>query len=58
MHVFMPTEDWVRSMINFLVGPQEPLLTTVKRQKLTWLGHVTRYDSLSKTILHGTVKGG
>ena len=26
--------DWVRSKINFLVGPQEPILATVKRRKL------------------------
>ena len=35
------TNDWVWSKINFLVGPQEPLLTTVKRQKLAWFPHVT-----------------
>ena len=28
------TNNWVRSKINFLVGPQEPLLATVKRWKL------------------------
>ena len=28
------TNNWVRSKINLLVGPQEPLLETVKRQKL------------------------
>ena len=36
------TNDWVRSKINFLMGPQEPLLVTVKRRTLTWFGHVTR----------------
>ena len=35
------TNDWVRSKINSLVGPEEPLLTTVKRRKLVWFGHVT-----------------
>ena len=35
------TNGWVRSKINFLVGPQEPLLATVKRRKLAWFGHVT-----------------
>ena len=29
------TNGWVQSEINFLVGPQEPLLATVKRIKLT-----------------------
>ncbi len=52
------TNDWVRSKINFLVGPQEPLLATVKRRKLAWFGHVTRHNSLSKTILQGTLEGG
>ena len=28
------TNDWVRSKINFLVGPQQPLLTTLKRRNL------------------------
>ena len=52
------TNDWVRSTINFLVGPQEPVLTTVKRQKLAGFRHVTHHDILSKTILQGTLKGG
>ena len=50
--------DWVRSKIDFLVGPQEPLLAIVKRRKLAWFEHVTRRDSLSKTILQGTLKAG
>ena len=52
------TNDWVWSKINFLVSPQEPLLATVKRRKLEWFGHVTRHDSLYKTILQGTLEGG
>ena len=36
----------------------EPLLATVKRRKLTRFGHVTRHDSLSKTILQDTLEGG
>ena len=50
------TNDWVQRKINFLVGPKEPLLETVKRQKLARFGHITRYDSFSKTILQGTLK--
>ena len=42
------TNDWVRRNINFLVGPREPLLATVKKRKLAWFGNVTRHDSLSK----------
>ena len=52
------TIDKVRNKINFLVGPQEPLLATVKRRKLAWFGHVTRHDSLSKTTFRGTLEGG
>ena len=52
------TNDWVRSTLNILVGPQEPLLATVKGRKLAWFEHVTRHDSLSKTILQGTLEGG
>ena len=50
------TNDWVQSKINFLVGPREPFLAIVKRRKLAWFGHVTRHDSLSKTILLGTLR--
>ena len=52
------TSDWMWSKINFLVGPQEPLLATGKKQKLAWFGHFKRHDSLSKTILQGTLEGG
>ena len=52
------TNDWVRSKINFLVGAQNTLLVTVERRKLAWPGHVTSHDSLSKTILQGTLEGG
>ena len=30
--------NWVRSKVNFLVGPQEPLVVVVKRRTLAWLG--------------------
>ena len=52
------TIDWVRSKINFLVGPQEPLPATLKRWILAWFGHVTCHSSLSETILQGTLEGG
>ena len=42
------TNDWMRSKINFLVGPQERPLATVKRRKLAWFGRVGRNDGLSK----------
>ena len=31
---------------------------TVKRRKLAWFGHVTCHNSLSQTILQGTLEGG
>ena len=34
------------------------LLTTVKRRKVQWYGHVSCSSGLAKTILQGTVKGG
>ena len=52
------TNDWVRSKIDFLVGPQESLLATVKRRKLAWFVHVTRLSTLCKPILQGTLEGG
>ena len=36
----------------------EDLLTTIKRHKLQWYGHVFRSSGLAKTILQCTVKGG
>ena len=44
------TNDWVRSKINFFVGPQEPLLVTAKRRKLAWFGHVTRLSGHRKNV--------
>ena len=38
--------------------PHEDPLTTVKRSKLKWYGHVSRSSGLAKTILQGIVKGG
>ncbi|GFS24369.1 endonuclease-reverse transcriptase [Elysia marginata] len=51
------TNESVRELVVAYVDPQEPLLATVKRRKLAWFGHVTRHDSLSKTILQGAVEG-
>ena len=51
------TNEFVLNRVEDLVGPQERLLTTVKRRKLAWFGHTTRHDSLSKTIMQGTVAG-
>ncbi|PIK33493.1 endonuclease-reverse transcriptase [Apostichopus japonicus] len=52
------TNGYVRETVGDLVGPYVPLLSTVKRRKLAWFGHVTRHDSMSEVILQGTVEGG
>lgn len=31
-----------------LGGPREPLLSTVKRRKLPWVGHITRHETVTK----------
>ena len=40
------------------IGTYEELLTSVKRRRPKWYGHVTRSSGLAKTILQGTVQGG
>ena len=52
------TNEYVLAQIKLLAGPQEPLLATVKRRKLSWFGHVTRHNNLPKTVLQGTLEGG
>uniref|UniRef100_UPI003AF61705 hypothetical protein n=1 Tax=Thiolapillus sp. TaxID=2017437 RepID=UPI003AF61705 len=52
------TNEKVRAKIQQAIGPQEDLLTIVKRRKLQWYGHISRSSGLVKTILQGTVKGG
>ena len=37
--------------MNVHVERQETLLSSIKRRKLTWFGHVFRQDMLPKTIL-------
>ena len=51
------TNEKVRAKIQRTIGPHEDLLTTEKRRKLQWYGHVSRSSGLAKTILQGTVKG-
>ena len=52
------TNEEVKTRTGNAIGPYEDLLTTVKRRKLKWYGHVTRSSGLAKTILQGTVQGG
>ena len=51
------TNEDVLEEITARAGPQEPLLTTVKRRKLAWFGHHTRHSSLTKIVMQGTVPG-
>ena len=50
------TNEEVRTKIQQAIGPHEDL-TTVKRRKLQWYGHVSHSSGLAKIILQGTVKG-
>ena len=52
------TNVFVRNKVKEQAGPQEPLLARVKRRKLAWFGHVTRHNTLPKTVLQGTLEGG
>ena len=47
------TNAYVKETITKLVGKYEPLLTTIKRRKLSFYGYLCRDDSLSKTIMQG-----
>ena len=51
------TNTYVKETITKLVGKYEPLLTTIKRRKLSYYGYVCRRDSLSKTIIKYRVEG-
>ena len=37
------TNEKVRAKIQQAIGPHEDLLTVVKRRKLQWYGHVSRF---------------
>ena len=52
------TNEEVRSRIRTAIGPYKELLSTVKRCKMKWYGHVTRASGLAKTVIRGTVRGG
>ena len=52
------TNEEVCTKIQQAIGPDEDILTIVKRRKLQWYGHVSRSSGPVKTILQGTVKGG
>ena len=52
------TNDCLQSEINLLRVQRERLLAAGSRREPARFGHVTRHDSLSKTILQGTLEGG
>ena len=47
----------VKKKIVSLVGNYVPLLAIVMKRKLCWFGHITRHNSLVKTILQGKIDG-
>ena len=51
------TNNAVRDRIRQAIGPYDDTLTTVKKRKLKWFGHVSRSSGLAKTILQGTLQG-
>ena len=52
------TSEEVKNRIKQASDPYEDLLSTIKRRKLIWFGHVIRGGELAKTVLQRTVKGG
>ena len=51
------TNEEVRRKIQEAIAEHDELLTLVKKRKLRWFGHVSRYSGLAKTILVDTVGG-
>ena len=50
-------QEIIDQISSSLTSPFTDILTTVKRRKLKWYGHVTRGDGLAKIILQGNVEG-
>ena len=51
------THEIVCKKIQAAISPYEDILTTVKKRKLRWFGHVIRLNGLCKNIVQGTVPG-
>ena len=49
---------FVHQYLQRCTGNCTGVLATASRRKLAWFGHVTRRNSLSKTILQGTLEDG
>ena len=52
------TNEGVRNTIRHAIGPYVDLITTVRKRKLRWHGHVTRSTGLAKMILGARYKEG
>ena len=52
------TNQAVRDRLAPILGNRDDLLTSVKKRKLKWYGHVSRGHGMATTILQGTVPGG
>ena len=52
------TNEEAKTRTGNAIEPYEDLLTSMKRRKLKWYGHVTRSSGLATTILQGTVQEG
>ena len=52
------TNEFLQRGIKARAGQQENLLGIGKRRKLAWFGHISRHNSLAKTVLQGTLEGG
>ena len=52
------TNDFVLKKVQSLIGPQERLLSTIKKYKLKLHDHTSHHNTLANTIMKGTVKGG
>ena len=51
------TNEYIWQQVDILAGRQELSLSTVKRRKLSWFGHVRRLDTLANIVPQGTVGG-
>ena len=47
----------VRNRVTKEIGPHSELLAMVIKKKLIWFGHVIGSNSMSKTILQGSIEG-
>ena len=45
----------VRSIVTREIGPHSELLAMVITKKLKWFGYVIRSNTMSKTLLQGTI---